>query len=99
ASHPEATLGAAALAASFPAASPVHDRLWLALIDAAAVPPLTLEEWSQDPSPLRREAAARIAREPAVLAALAADRDRRVRRAIASNRFATAERATLAASD
>lgn len=99
ASHPQATLGAALLAADWPAASPAHDRLWLALVDGAGVPPLTLEDWSQDPSPLRREAVARIAREPALLAALAADPARSVRRAVASNRFAVAERARLAAAD
>jgi hypothetical protein len=99
ASHPHATPTAALLAASFPAASPAHDRLWLALVDPASVPPLTLEEWSQDQSPLRREAAARIAREPGLLAALARDPARQVRRAVASNRFAAEERARLAASD
>src|SRR5262249_49382773 len=91
-------LTAASLAADWPAASKVHDRLWLALVDVAAVPPLTLEEWSQDSSPLRREAAARIARDPAILAALAADPERRVRRALASNRFAAAARARPASS-
>ncbi len=97
--HAQATLGAALLAVDWPAASPAHDRLWLALLDGASVPPLTLEEWSQDPSPLRREAVARIAREPALLAALAGDPARQVRRAVASNRFAVAERAHLAAAD
>jgi hypothetical protein len=99
ASHPRATLGAALGAVDWPAASAAHDRLWLALLDPAAIPPLTLEEWSQDPSPLRREAVARVARDPALLAALACDRARQVRRAIASNRFAVDERARLAASD
>ncbi len=99
ASHPQATLAAALSAVDWPAASPAHDRLWLALLHTPAVPPLTLEEWSQDPSPLRREAAARVAREPALLAALARDPARQVRRAVASNRFAAAERARLAAED
>jgi hypothetical protein len=98
-SHPHATLTAAQSAADWPAASPAHDRLWLALVDAAALPPLTLEEWSQDASPLRREAVARIAREPALLAALARDPARQVRRAVASNRFAGTDRARLAAED
>jgi hypothetical protein len=98
ASHPEATLGAMLAAVDWPAASPAHDRLWLALIDAAVVPPLTLEEWAQDGNPLRREAVARIARDPAMLAALSRDPARRVRRAVASNRFA-ADRARLAAED
>jgi hypothetical protein len=97
--HAEATLAAAERAVDWPAASAAHDRLWLPLIDGAAVPPLTLEEWSQDPSPLRREAVARIAREGGLLAALARDPARQVRRALASNRFAAGERARLAAED
>ena len=70
--HPHAALSAAATAVDWPAASAAHDRLWLPLLDAA-LPPLTLEEWAQDPSALRREAAARVAREAAILTALAAD--------------------------
>ena len=97
--HPQATAGAVLRAVEWPAASPVHDRLWLPLLDPAAVPPLTLEEWSQDPSPLRREAAARVARDGAILAALARDPARQVRRAAATNRFAAGERARLAAGD
>ena len=94
ASHPAATATAVLRAVDWPSASPAHDRLWLALIDPAAVAPLTLEEWSQDESPLRREAAARIARDPALHAApFAADRSRQVRRALASNRFAAEARA------
>src|SRR5262249_5625611 len=58
--HPHATLGAVQRAVDWPSASPVHDRLWLPMIDPAAVPPLTLEEWAQDSAPLRPEAAARI---------------------------------------
>lgn len=97
--HPRATLTAIELAVDWPAASPAHDRLWLPLIDAGAVPPLTLEEWAADASALRREAAARIARDPALLAALARDPARQVRRAVASNWLAGAERARLAAED
>jgi hypothetical protein len=97
--HPHVTLAAALSAVDWPAASPAHDRLWLALLHADAVPPLTLEEWSQDPSPLRREAVARIVRDPALLAALARDPARQVRRAVASNRAAAAERARLAVED
>ncbi|MFS8068407.1 MAG: hypothetical protein ACMG6S_18775, partial [Byssovorax sp.] len=67
--------------------------------DTGAVPPLTLEEWSQDASPLRREAAARITHDPGLLAALARDRSRQVRRAVASNRSAAGERARLASED
>lgn len=97
--HPWATLAAMTRAVDWPSASPVHDRLWLSLLDGRAVPPLTLEEWAQDPSPLRREAAARIAAEGALLAALARDPHRQVRRALASNRAAQGERARLAADD
>ncbi|MCC6555014.1 MAG: hypothetical protein IT372_18760 [Polyangiaceae bacterium] len=97
--HPSAPLAAVERAVDWPSASPVHDRLWLALLDPASIPPLTLAEWAQDPSPLRREAAARVARDPALLAALAADPSRRVRRAVASNRLAAAERARLAVED
>jgi hypothetical protein len=85
--HPRATLAAIQRAVDWPSASPMHDRLWLALIDPNVVPPLTLEEWAQDEDPLRREAAARLTREPATLSALAHDPSRQVRRAVASNRF------------
>jgi len=77
----------------------VHDRLWIPLLATSAVPPLTLEEWAQDASPLRREAAARIAHDPALLAGLAGDLSRQVRRAVASNREASVERARLAIED
>jgi hypothetical protein len=99
AAHPWATLAAVTRAVDWPSASPVHDRLWLSLIDAAAVPPLTLEEWAQDPSPLRREAAARIGKEEALLAGLGRDPARQVRRAVASNRAAAGERVRLASED
>ncbi|MFO0758866.1 MAG: hypothetical protein U0359_20405 [Byssovorax sp.] len=97
--HPWATAGALTRAVDWPSASPVHDRLWLSLIDGAAVPPLTLEEWAQDPDPLRREAAARIGKDAALLATLARDPARQVRRAVASNRAAAAERARMAEDD
>ncbi len=97
--HPQATSAAIERAVDWPSASPVHDRLWIPLLDTGAVPPLTLEEWSQDASPLRREAAARIAHDPGLLAALARDRSRQVRRAVASNRSAAGERARLASED
>src|SRR5262249_56546777 len=45
--HPNATLGAVERAVDWPSASPVHDRLWLPMIEPTAVPPLTLEEWAQ----------------------------------------------------
>lgn len=97
--HPRATLSAVELAVDWPAASPVHDRLWLAIIDPSVVPPMSLDEWAQDAAPRRREAAARIGRDKAMLSALARDPSRQVRRAVASNRFAAEERARLAAED
>jgi hypothetical protein len=97
--HPQATIAAIERAVDWPSASAVHDRLWIPLLDTGAVPPLTLEEWAQDQSPLRREAAARIAHDPALLSALARDRSRQVRRAVASNRAAAGERARLAIED
>ncbi len=97
--HPRATPRAILRAAEWPARSPAHDRLWIALLDAARVPPLTAEEWAQDASEYLREAVARTTREPSLLRALASDPARRVRRAVASNRAAPAERARLAAED
>ena len=58
-----------------------------------------MEEWAQDASPLRREAVARISRDPALLRTLARDPSRQVRRAVASNRFAPDDRARLATED
>jgi hypothetical protein len=97
--HPRATLSAIGHAVDWPSASPMHDRLWLALLDPGAAPPLTLEEWAQEEEPLRREAAARVGRDPALLQRLARDPSRQVRRAVASNRFAGEERSRLAAED
>jgi hypothetical protein len=93
--HPRATLGAIERAIDWPSASPAHDRLWITLLDPSAAPPLAIEEWSQDASPLRRDAAARLARDEAVLARLAHDPARQVRRGVASNR-GYAGRAALA---
>jgi hypothetical protein len=97
--HPQATLAAIERAVDWPSASAVHDRLWIPLLDTGAVPPLTLEEWADDASPRRREAAARIAHDPALLSRLARDRSRQVRRAVASNREAPGERTRLASDD
>lgn len=97
--HPRATPSATLRAVDWPAASKVHDRLWIALLDPSRIPPLVAEEWAQDPSAYRREVVARIARDPALLAALSRDPDRRVRRAVASNRAAKDARARLAAED
>ncbi len=97
--HPRATVSAIALAIDWPSASSVHDRLWLPLIDHENVPPLVMEEWARSDRTLRREAAARLARDASLLAMLSRDRSRRVRRAIAANRFAAAERERLAHED
>lgn len=97
--HSRATLLAIEKAVDWPSASPVHDRLWVALLAGFAVSPLTLEEWAQDPGALRREAAARIAREAEIWERLAGDPSRQVRRAIASNRFASSARARLSTDD
>jgi hypothetical protein len=97
--HSRATPLAIEKAVDWPSASPVHDRLWVALLAGLSVSPITLEEGAQDESPLRREAAARIAREPAIWERLAGDPSRQVRRAIASNRFAIDARARLCAGD
>ncbi len=84
-SHPRATLDAIERAARWPARLPVLDRSWLALITPRALPPLVADAWSQSPDTLLREAAARIARDRAVLERLANDERREVRRAVASN--------------
>lgn len=97
--HPRATLQAVTALVEWSAASPMHDRLWIALLNPALIPPLVMEEWSQDSDARRREAVAKIAREASLLEALAHDRARNVRRAVASNRFAGALRAELSERD
>lgn len=97
--HPHATLAAIERAADWPAASPVHDRLWIALLDVTRIPPLVAQEWAQDASALRREVVGRLTREASLQEALARDPDRRVRRAVASNRWAAGVRAQIAAAD
>jgi hypothetical protein len=99
AGHAHATVTALEAAIDWPAASPLHDRLWVSLIDGGALPPLTLEEWADDERPLRREAAARHARSASLCARLARDPSRQVRRALASNRHAEVERRRLASED
>jgi len=99
--HARATTAALDLVARWPAATAMHDRPWLALIAPSAVPPLVLDAWAADADPLLREVAARIATEPRVLATLAEDASRRVRRALASNPAPPARdlRARLAGAD
>ncbi|MEJ7733207.1 MAG: hypothetical protein WKG00_28935 [Polyangiaceae bacterium] len=73
AAHPRATLVALERAIDWPSASPVHDRLWLALLDAARC----RRSRSRSGRRTRRRCAAsgaRIGREPALLERLAATR-------------------------
>jgi hypothetical protein len=98
ASHPEATPLALEAGASWPGASPLHDRSWLALLVAAAADARLLASWAERDE-LLREAAALLASDAPLLERLAHDRSRRVRRAVASNRRAGELRQRLAASD
>lgn len=97
--HPAATEDALGRAARWPARYAVLDRLWLGLIAPAALPPLLAEAWSQDADVRLRESVARVSPDPALLAKLAADPARAVRRAVASNPFAGALRDDLAERD
>ena len=99
AAHPFATRRALEVLVRWPSKTPLHDRPWLALIDARAVPPLIIAEWSTDEDALAREGAARVTRSEAVLSALAVDPSRRVRRAVASNPFASMIHAELTEHD
>ena len=99
AAHPRATLLAVTTAADWPARLPVLERLWLQLIDAAALPPLTAEAWAQQGSRQRRELVARLSPARGLLATLAHDPAREVRRAVASNPAAGPLRTTLAQND
>jgi hypothetical protein len=94
ASHPRATAEALTRAVDWPAASAAHDRPWLALV-RAAVPGALLQAWFSDQAALRREAAALLTTDAALLAALARDPVRRVRRAVAGNPHAGTLRAAL----
>jgi hypothetical protein len=99
ASHARATTVALECAARWPARAPVLERLWLALLPAQAVGPLVAEEWAQDHDSFRREAAARLARDPDLLERLSRDPARNVRRAVASNPAASEQRERLAVAD
>jgi hypothetical protein len=96
AAHPHATPFALEAGASWPAASPLHDRPWLLLLEAAT--PSLLVQWSEGSEELR-EAAALIGKDEALLRRLASDSSRRVRRAVASNRHAGDLRAEIATRD
>jgi hypothetical protein len=94
--HPRASLRALEAAARWPSRQPALDRSWIAAIQPDALPPLVAEEWAQSDEVLLREAAARLAREEALLARLAADDARQVRRAVSSNPYADGVRERLA---
>jgi hypothetical protein len=96
AAHPVATPFALEEGASWPAASPLHDRPWLVLMEATK--PSLLGQWAEGSEALR-EAAATLANDASILGRLAADSSRRVRRAVASNRHAIALRQEMAARD
>jgi hypothetical protein len=82
--HPDATDRALEVLASWPNASPLHDRPWLSALVAARGRSALLARWSED-SELLREAAALLSNDAALLERLARDPSRRVRRAVASN--------------
>jgi hypothetical protein len=85
ASHPAATEAALEAAAGWPARSLLHDRPWIARLRPE---PALIARWAGDEGELLREAAARVGRDPALLAGAARDPARRVRRALASNEAA-----------
>jgi hypothetical protein len=90
AAHRRATERSIERIISWPSRTPLHDRTWLGLIDPRAVSPITCAEWASDEDDLFREAAARLADDPSLLALLASDPSRRVRRAVAGNLRASA---------
>jgi hypothetical protein len=96
--HPDATDHALEVLASWPSASPLHDRPWLSLLVAAQNRPSLLAIWAES-SELLREAAALLSGDPAVLERLSRDPSRRVRRAVASNASAGEIRSRLADHD
>jgi hypothetical protein len=96
--HRDATPPALEALASWPSASPIHDRPWLALLVAAGHYPPLLASWAEG-SELLREAAASVDSKSALLERLAKDRSRRVRRAVAGNPMAGELRPVLAEGD
>jgi hypothetical protein len=98
AAHEDATPLALETAASWPSASPLHDRTWLSVLGAGAEDPRLLGAWADRDEPLR-EAAGLLASDSELLERLASDPSRRVRRAVASNPRAGALRARMAVSD
>ncbi|HKQ71499.1 MAG TPA: hypothetical protein VJT73_19275 [Polyangiaceae bacterium] len=98
ATHRSATRRALEVGAGWPSASPLHDRPWLSLFDAASPPPDLVASWSEQ-GELLREAAALLSTDLLVLDRLSADPSRRVRRAVASSAHAAALRARMAERD
>jgi len=98
AAHVDATAFALELAATWPSASALHDRTWLAFLGATRRHHGLIAKWA-DANELLREAAARLGTEPALLERLSHDPSRRVRRALASNAHALEQRERLATSD
>jgi hypothetical protein len=96
--HPEATHRALAALATWPSASPLHDRPWLPSLVAAASHPSLLANWAEG-SELLREAAALLSSDAALLERLSRDPSRRVRRAVAGNASAGEIRSRLADRD
>jgi hypothetical protein len=96
--HSDATDRALETLASWPSTSPLHDRPWLFLLGAAAERPSLLAAWSEG-GELLREAAALLARDPALLERLACDPSRRVRRTVANNHHAGEIRSRLGEHD
>jgi hypothetical protein len=96
AAHPRATTAAVERAARWPCRYPVLDRPWIALVPPHALAPLLAEAWAQDDDVLLRETVARLGGDAALLATLARDPARQVRRALASNPRAAAIRPELA---
>ncbi|MCA9623583.1 MAG: hypothetical protein KC731_31395 [Myxococcales bacterium] len=99
AAHPRATLAAVERAGLWPRRFPVLDGRWLRLIPPAVLPPLTAQAWAQADDPRLREVVAQLSEDDALLARLAADPRREVRRAVASNPRAEAQRRQLAETD
>jgi hypothetical protein len=97
-SHRAATPRALEALASWPSASPLHDRPWLAALVAAVRHPALVASWAES-NELLREAAAFLATDPAVLEKLSHDTSRRVRRAVANHPGAAEIRALLAQRD
>ncbi len=93
--HRDATRFALERLASWPGASPLHDRPWIAALRSAGNDAPLLAHWAQGAEPLR-EAAGALARDESLLQKLARDPSRRVRRAVAGNTHGAALRGVLA---